>query len=72
MLNMREISEGIFQFSSGEIYRDEEWIKAWYANEKRTYYKCQMLNGGWCYKYYKPSIAKLILERGGYKQIIKA
>lgn len=40
---MREISEGIFQFPSGEIYRDEEWIKAWSVNEKRTYYKCQML-----------------------------
>lgn len=69
---MREISQGVFQLSSGDIIRDEEWINAWYANERQAYYKCEMLNGGWCYKYYKPSIAKLMLERGAYKQVIKS
>lgn len=51
---------------------DEEWDRAWNADEIPQYYKCEMLNHGWCYKYYKPSIAALSLKRGKYLQIIKA
>lgn len=51
--------------------RDDEWIDAWNTDEYSEYYKCEMLNHGWCYKYYKPSVAVLMLKRGKYLQMFR-
>lgn len=51
-------------------YRDEEMIEACGANENTTYYKCKMLNNGWCFKCYKPSVAQVMLQRGAYRKIL--
>lgn len=50
---------------------DNEWVNACNTNETPKYYKCKMLNHGWCYKYYKPAVAALILQRGMYLQMIQ-
>lgn len=62
------IANGIFMVND-KVFRDEEWIKAWNANEIPQYYKCEMLNHGRTYKYYKPSVAGLVLQRGMYLQM---
>lgn len=64
----KDIGNGIYSID-GIIYTDDEWIKAWSTDEPPIYYKCEMLNHGQCYKLYKPSVAKLILKRGGYLNI---
>lgn len=61
---------GMF-YVGDKLFVDQEWIDAWDANEKPRYYKCKMTNNGWCYKYYKPSIAKLLMKRGAYLQMIE-
>lgn len=52
-------------------YIDEEWDEAKKVNEDEKYYKCKMLNGGYCYKKYKPFLAKLVLKRGVFLEMIK-
>lgn len=53
-----------------EIF-DKELDVAKSADEKTKYYKCEMLNHGWCYKEYKPSVANLLLERKVYLNMIE-
>ncbi len=48
-------------------FEDSEWDEAWNADEKPRYFKCWMWNGGTCYHLYKPSIARLIVKRRGFK-----
>lgn len=50
---------------------DREWDEAEAMQQKSVFYKCQMLNGGWCIKAYKPAIAQLICNRGGYLKMIQ-
>lgn len=47
---------------------DREWDEAEAMQQKSVFYKCQMLNGGWCIKAYKPAIAQLICNRGGISE----
>lgn len=63
-------TNGVFR-TNNKIITDTEWISAWNTNEIPMYYKCEMLNHGWCYKCYKPSIAKLALQRGMYLKMIQ-
>jgi len=65
------VKNGIVVFPNGQIYIDQEWIDANKSKEKPIYYKCQMLNHGWCVKCYKPSVAKLVLKRGMYLKIME-
>ena len=67
---IKNITNGIFNIN-GKLYTDTEWIEAWNVNETAVYYKCEMLNHGWCYKCYKPSVARLVLQRKMYLQMIK-
>lgn len=67
---LKYIANGIFGIN-GKIYTDTEWVEAWNANETTMYYKCEMLNHGWCYKCYKPSVAQLVLKRGMYLNMIQ-
>lgn len=46
---------------------DKEWEEAEKADEPFLLYKCQMSNGGTCFKQYKPSIATLVKKRTGLK-----
>ena len=39
---------------------DKAFMEAWNADEEPCYYKLRMLNGGICYKKYKPSVAKFL------------
>ncbi len=48
-------------------FEDPEWNIAQGSDEKPRYYKVHMLNGGIAYKYYKPSVAKLLEKRNGTK-----
>lgn len=65
------MKNGIVVFPNGHIYIDQEWIDANESKEKPVYYKCQMLNWGWCIKCYKPSVAKLVLKRGMYLKMLE-
>ena len=67
---VKDIANGIFSIN-GKIYTDIEWIEAWNANETTMYDECEMLNHGWCYKCYKPSVARLVLQRRMYLNMIQ-
>lgn len=51
---------------------DKEFINAQEKSEQTIYCKCKNFNPNskWIYKQYKPSVAELILKRGGYAEMI--
>lgn len=43
--------------------KDTEWTEAQNADERPVFYRCEMPNGGHCIKFYKPSVAALVIKR---------
>lgn len=64
-------TNGIYSIT-GEPIKDIEWEEAESSNDKPQYYKMTMLNGGKCYKKYKPQIAELVVKKGMFLKAEKS